>query len=283
MRVSTALVFETDVRRPVRVHGAINVGGSPKGRPPVYSVMRKQDGDFRVEQLGRQLVQVNGRRIPERPLRDGDEIVFGSSVAVFRQATFHADLEPDYAWDELKTDAPLDFISDVVKVFSRVLDDCGQTSPATKEHLVEDWRTAPIDGPHFGFGRRRTLLMDQALSIGIDRSEWDMVGSGAPVLMRQRLVSIGLPDAVIKWELSKRSRALGSPFSHDVLVAGWRTPAVRATLHAAIVARVGKFVTFAPAGEEILWRLHHTDRILSLPGGRRHPDDAIYSTISSLR
>jgi hypothetical protein len=278
--VVTALVFKDDVRHPVEIESAYELrdGGARAAATLVESPARV----FTLQPSGSQPVHVNGRGVPDRNLRDGDEIVVGDTVCVFRQALAVSDLEHYDEWSTVHASIRVDFVSSVRPTWLRLLSACGLPGTPSTEFLVEDWRSVQIVGPHFGFGRRRSLWMDEACTWGLDQMQWDVVGSGQPSFVLQRLTSVGLHGLVLKWQLRRRSRDAADPFMHESLLIGCADRSQHDLAQDALRVPFGRDLRLERASDEAIWSLHHTDRILALPGVDRYADYGIYSTISRL-
>lgn len=284
--ITTALVFERDVRRPVELREQAFLG--PEGSRHARSsttwarLWQEEPHVYRIEASGPVAVAVNGRGIPERPLRDGDEIVVRDRACVFRQALADSDLEHHEHWEMLETERPVDFLSDATVTLLKVLKECGFPGTPERETVVEDYRNITITIPHFGFGRRRSLLTDPGYEWGLDCSYWDVVGSGKPSFVRQRLTSLGLAGVVLKWDLRRRSREDWEPFVSETLLVGSSDPVQRKTVREALKVPFGSKLKLVPASDQALWMMNHTDRILTFPGEKNIPDHRINSSISRL-
>lgn len=284
--ITSALVFQTDLRHPVVIRERLDiadfVGAGYRPTDPSARLYRERGNEFHLTALGSMPVGVNGRRIPGRPLRDGDEIVVGSTVAIFRQAHPSGELDGRYVWHQATPLPDRPFRLDLARQFDTLMLNCGMDRCALDDHVVEDWHRAPPIGPHFGFGRVRHLQLDPQCRAGYDHSTWELVGSGNPVIVKQRITSIGIPLTVIRWELSRTSDH-ASPFVTQSLVIGTKDEELPSPVTRALASLLGQAPRLRPATDEALWALHHTDRILGLPGRSvKDPDDALYCSISRM-
>lgn len=265
-RLEAFLVYKDDPLNPLPV-GRTGLATSPASSPTTErpALLRSDDrGHFLIEPPRRGSVLVNGSADLVHPLRDGDEIVAGAVTAIFRLAFPASDLESALSWDAVAVPDEPPLKPDIAKAFDTILLNAGLPRDALSEHSAEDYRVHPVTHRHFGFGRIRSLYLDGGLGFGVDHSRWEIVGAGSPTVVRQRLVSIGLPDSVVKWDLRKRSREIGEPFVTERLLVGWRQESARQRAHAALRAAFGPKTSFEPAATEAVWNLHHVDRIMSL-------------------